>query len=286
MERKISWEEVFERSSVYDKKGVNIYGIPKGGMIIAGFLKYAEKTYNPTKADLFLDDLIDSGATRNKYRDMYPNIPFVALFDKQMENITDWLVFPWESDHPAIKEDTVQQNIVRILQYLGEDPNREGLKDTPNRIIRSWDEIFSGYKQNIEKLMTVFTETDGYDQMIVCKNIEIYSTCEHHMLPFSGKAHIAYIPNKKVIGISKLARLVDMFARRLQIQERIGQQVTDTLMKHLQPKGAACIIECTHLCMRCRGVNKQHSVMITSSMKGSFKENLNTREEFLQLIKE
>jgi len=176
------------------------------------------------------------------------------------------------------------KNIRFQLKCMGEDPDREGLLKTPDRVIRSWDELFSGYFEKPEDLMTTFN-SDGCDQVVILKNIEMYSMCEHHMLPFFGYAHVAYIPNKKVIGISKLARLLDVFARRLQIQERIGEQVTAALMKYLQPKGAACIIEATHMCMRMRGVNKQESVMSTSSLKGVFLKEASARQELFQLIK-
>jgi GTP cyclohydrolase IA len=178
------------------------------------------------------------------------------------------------------KEGTIRET----LKYLGEDPNREGLIDTPKRVVKSWGEIYSGYEKDPKDLLTTF-DSDGYDQIVVLKDIELYSMCEHHMLPFFGKAHVAYIPNGRVIGISKLARLVDLFARRLQIQERIGQQVTNALMEYLDPKGAACIIEATHMCMRMRGVAKQNSIMITSSMTGVFMTKPETRNELTQLIK-
>lgn len=177
-----------------------------------------------------------------------------------------------------------EELITQQLLLLGENPNREGLIDTPKRVIKSWNEIYSGYGKNPKDILTVF-DTDGYDQIVLLKDIELYSMCEHHMLPFFGKAHVAYLPDKKVIGISKLARLVDIYARRLQIQERIGEQVTTALMEYLQPKGAACIIEATHMCMRMRGVNKQNSVMITSSVKGIFLEDTGAKNEFLNLIK-
>ena len=170
-----------------------------------------------------------------------------------------------------------------ILRYIGEDPMRDGLLDTPRRVVHSWQEIYSGYGKDPKDLFTFF-ESGTYDQIVICKDIELYSMCEHHMLPFFGVAHVAYLPDKKLIGISKLARLVDMYARRLQIQERISEQVTDALMKYLQPKGAGCIIEATHLCMRMRGVGKQNSVMVTSSMKGEFL-NEGLKNELLKLIK-
>lgn len=174
-----------------------------------------------------------------------------------------------------------------IKQYLfeiGENPDRNGLIDTPKRIVKSWNELYSGYKKEPEDILTVFP-SEGYNQIVLLKDIELYSMCEHHMLPFFGKAHVAYIPDKKIIGISKLARLVEIYARRLQIQERIGNQVTAALMEHLQPLGAACIIEATHLCMRMRGVAKQNSVMTTSSLTGVFIKEKATREELLNLIK-
>ena len=156
---------------------------------------------------------------------------------------------------------------------------------TPERIVRSWNELFSGYKQDPEKIFTVFEDTEDYTGLVLLKDIEFHSFCEHHMQIFSGKAHIAYIPNGRVVGVSKLARLLDIYARRLQIQERIGQQVTNDLMKYLNPLGAACLIEASHNCMKARGINKQNSVMVTSSLAGIFLTEPKTREELMMLIK-
>lgn len=181
------------------------------------------------------------------------------------------------------KEDQIKEGIKAQLQYIGEDPNREGLLETPARIVRSWKEIFHGYEQNPADLLKTF-DSDGYDQIILLKDIEMYSMCEHHLLPFFGKAHVAYIPRDRVLGISKLARLVDVFARRMQIQERIGEQVTSALMKELNPLGAACIIEAVHMCMRMRGCSKQNSTMVTSSLKGVFLEKAEARSELMGLI--
>ncbi len=177
--------------------------------------------------------------------------------------------------------------IVQILRYLGEDETREGLRDTPSRVLRSWDQIFQGRLQNPKDVFKTFQEDDVVpkDQIILLKNIEFYSTCEHHMLPFTGMAHIAYIPHEKVAGVSKLARVLEIYARRLQIQERIGNQVTQCLMNHLDPKGSACVIESTHFCMTCRGVQKQQSKMVTSSLRGCFLENGRTRVELMSLIR-
>ncbi len=281
--RFISWEEFYKLLKPFDKKGNKIYGVPKGGMIAMGFLLQADTTIYPGAATIILDDLVDSGATRNYYIKKFPHIPFFTLIDKQKEKTKDWIVFPWEADHP-MGEDTVQQNIIRQLQYIGEDPEREGLKETPNRIVRSWSELYKGYNQNPADIMTTFA-ADTYDQIVLLKDIELYSMCEHHMLPFFGKAHVAYIPKKRVVGISKLARLVDIYARRLQIQERIGEQVTSALMNYLKPQGAACVIEAVHMCMRMRGVSKQKSIMGTSSLKGAFFTSTGARIELMGLIK-
>jgi GTP cyclohydrolase I len=172
-----------------------------------------------------------------------------------------------------------------LIESIGEDPGREGLKETPTRVTNSYDHILGGYKKDPKDLLTTFTECDGYDEIVLLKDIEIYSMCEHHMLPFFGKAHIGYLPGGCVIGVSKLARLLEIYSRRLQIQERIGQQVTDFLMDELKAEGAGCIIEATHLCMRMRGVEKQNSIMVTSSVRGAFKDNLSTRQEWMGLIK-
>ena len=291
--RYITWEEIFyQLNNIFFKsthiKGIKVYGVPKGGMIIAGFLKHENIEVTPfiEEAHVILDDLIDSGNTKKYYEKMYPDKSFLALFDKKELQTNDWFVFPWEAEHPG-KEDSIQENIVRQLEYIGEDPNREGLIDTPNRIVKAWGEIFAGYKQNPKEILTTF-DAGGYDQIILSKNIEIYSMCEHHMLPFFGKAHVAYIPNDRVIGISKLSRLVDIYARRLQIQERLGEQITSAIMTYLKPKAAACIIEAQHLCMMMRGISKQNSVMVTSSLKGVFLDDSEqgraSRNELMRLI--
>lgn len=281
----LSWKYIFDRLQEIDKSDAIVYGVPKGGMILCAFLRNAKVTEDPGKATIIIDDIVDSGTTMQKYKKEYKDISFWAVINKltEKEFKDKWIVFPWEKDHPN-KEDSIQENIVRQLQYIGEDVNREGLVDTPNRIVRMYDEIFSGYKTDISNLFTVF-DKDTYDQFILLKNCEMFSMCEHHMMPFFGKIHIAYIPNKKVVGISKLARLADYYCKRLQIQERIGEQVTSALMKYLDALGAACIIEASHLCMRMRGVSKQNSIMLTSSLKGVFLTKMSARQELLNLIK-
>lgn len=184
-------------------------------------------------------------------------------------------------------DDKAKAAIVEMLKYIGENPEREGLQDTPNRVVKSWGKLYGGYLQKPEDVLTTFEEDDviPHDQIILLKDIEFYSTCEHHLLPFVGKAHVAYIARDKVVGISKLARIVEIYARRLQVQERIGNQVTKALMEHLGAKASACIIESKHFCMTCRGVEKQNSVMVTSSLRGTFLEDGRTRQELMTLIR-
>ena len=177
------------------------------------------------------------------------------------------------------------QLIRELLRRIGEDPDREGLKKTPNRIIRSCKELFSGYHQRGEDVLVTQFHAEDYDEIVLLRDVEFYSTCEHHMLPFCGKAHVAYIPEGKIVGLSKLARLVDVFARRLQIQERLTQQIASELQRVLNPKGVAVMIEASHQCMSCRGVRKQSGKTITSCLVGAFKENLASRTEFLSLVK-
>ena len=285
---KISWADIFRRWEILKNKipkNSILYGVPNGGMLVLGHLLKNDKNYFLAKeavnADIIIDDIIDSGKTKNYYRSKFPSKPFYALIDKTTNDYNiGWIIFPWEKDHP--NKNSVTDAVIRQLQYIGEDVTREGLKDTPKRVVKSWDSLFDGYKINPDDVITTFKD-DCCDEMVLLKNIEFYSTCEHHLLPFYGKAHIAYIPNGQLIGISKLARILDIYAHRAQIQERIGEQVTSCLEKYLQPKGTACIIEAQHLCMQARGVQKQNSVMVTSSLTGVFHQN-EVKNELLKLI--
>jgi GTP cyclohydrolase IA len=175
--------------------------------------------------------------------------------------------------------------IRRMLVELGEDPSREGLRRTPERYEKALRFLTSGYRQDPEKLLNGAMFTVRYDEMVVLRDIELYSLCEHHLLPFFGKCHVAYIPNDKVVGLSKIARMVNMFARRLQIQERLTSQVAMAIQDRLSPQGVGVIIEARHLCMVMRGVEKQHSTATTSAMLGVFRENKQTRDEFLSLVR-
>jgi GTP cyclohydrolase I len=172
-----------------------------------------------------------------------------------------------------------------LLRWAGDDPDREGLLDTPARVARAYEEFFAGYsKDPVEILSTTFSEVEGYDEMVVLTNIRFESHCEHHMAPIIGKAHVAYLPDRRVVGISKLARLVDIYAKRLQIQEKMTVQIADTLQQVLLPKGVAVVIEASHGCMTTRGIHKPGTSLVTSRMLGAFRDDPSTRREFMSII--
>ena len=179
----------------------------------------------------------------------------------------------------------IEANVRRILEHMGEDPDREGLSKTPDRVARAFEYLTRGYQQDPKSVINsaLFTE-DDYSEMIVVKDIDFFSLCEHHILPFFGRANVAYIPNRRIVGISKIARLVDVYARRLQVQERLTTQVAHTVMEELKPQGVGVIITAEHLCMRMRGVEKQNSIVTTSATLGVFRTRQETREEFITLV--
>src|SRR6188472_3907817 len=179
----------------------------------------------------------------------------------------------------------MQELIRKLLMDLGEDPTREGLLDTPKRVEKAYRFLTSGYDANIDQVLNNALFTVDYSEMVIVKDIDFYSLCEHHLLPFFGKCHVAYIPSNKVIGLSKIPRLVDVFSRRLQVQERLTNQIADTIREKISPLGVAVVMEATHLCMSMRGVQKQNSFAVTSAMVGAFRSNARTRMEFLELIK-
>ena len=291
----LNWDDIEERASkvlaeiTCLSKAVRLYGVPRGGVYAAQAImsqllnagKPCRIVSTPHACDYIVDDIVDSGKTKKDHGRSHPHIPFLALVDKQKENLKDWVVFPWEIQNAQAGP---VDNVIRLIQYIGDDPNREGLKDTPERVLKSYKKLFGGYEQKIKDIITVFKD-GSCDEMVVLKDVEFYSTCEHHLLPFYGKAHIAYIPNGKILGISKLARILEMYSRRLQIQERICQQITEALDEHLEPLGSACILEAQHFCMTARGVEKQHSIMITSSLTGVFKSKPEARNEFMSMVK-
>ncbi len=187
------------------------------------------------------------------------------------------------ADRPS-REDA-EAAVRTLIRWAGDDPDREGLQDTPKRVVKSYEEFYEGYQQDPEEILRrTFEETEGYDEMVVLKDIEFHSHCEHHMVPITGKAYVAYLPDKRVVGISKLARVVEAYARRLQIQEKMTAQIANAINDVLKPRGVAVIVEAEHQCMTSRGVNKQGVAMVTSTMLGAFRDDPSTRREFLAIV--
>jgi GTP cyclohydrolase I len=275
-----------------------IFGIPRGGVPVALAVSSVVNTHTshesclvntPEEATDFVDDLIDSGETRDKYAKEFPSTPFHVLIDKSNPGspyFGQWIVFPWEGSLDGAQQDTVQDNIRRLLQYIGENSTREGLRDTPSRVVRAYDQWFSGYKQDPKELFKSFldgSEKHQGDEMVILRNVPVYSHCEHHMTPFFGVAHVGYIPQGKILGLSKMIRVVDCFARRLQVQERLTAQIADALDHHLSNRGVGVIIEARHLCMESRGVEAVGAKTTTSAMRGNLLLNQATRQEFIAL---
>ena len=270
----ISWQEIYNRvsylKSAYEPN-TKYYGVPRGGQIIAGMLGNAVDTVE--QADVIVDDLIDSGATQKQYKKY--NKPFAALIDKRQEYKGEWIVFPWENYNGNIED-----NVTRLLQYFGEDVTREGLQETPKRYVKFFKQFLTIPDWNF----TTFS-SEGYDEMIVQTNIPFYSLCEHHIAPFFGYGHIAYIPKDKIVGLSKLARTLDLFAHRLQNQERITTQVAEFLQDKLEAKGVAVSLSAKHMCMEMRGVKKHDTWTTTTKLIGAFKDSDEARLEFFNSIK-
>lgn len=268
--------------------GTRAYGIPRGG-VHALHLALAARpdltpVEDPARAAVLLDDIIDSGATAARYRQRY-GVRTLALVDKQGADrdwLGRWVTFPWE--RAGGEAAGPEENVRRLLEYVGEDPSREGLRETPARVLKAYREMFSGYKTDVAGLFKVF-EDGACDELVLLRDVSFTSVCEHHLLPFTGRAHVAYVPDGRVIGLSKLARIVDAYARRAQVQERLTVQVTKALDEHLRPKGSACVVQAHHACMSCRGVGKPGSTMVTSSLTGVFRENPAARSEFLSLLR-
>jgi len=266
---------------------VMLYGVPRGGIPAAYAVQSClhhrghpcEIVDSAQAAHYIIDDIVDSGATMDRHSEH--DLPFLALFTPA--NKPDgWLVFPWEQkDGESGAEDIP----IRLLQYLGEDPTRGGLKETPKRFLKAWDHYSSGYDQKPEDILKVFEDgAESYDEMVLVKDIPVYSHCEHHLAPFFGVAHVGYIPDGRIVGLSKLSRLVDIYARRLQVQERLTSQIANALEEHLKPLGVAVVVECRHLCMESRGIQRQGSATVTSAMRGAMREAHEARAEFLTLL--
>lgn len=304
----LSWEAVrallidLARKIAHDQVGtgqrssfVTVYGVPRGGTFVAMLLSqgafevdgknwYFGFADTPQTADYLVDDLIDSGATKERLEVEYGK-PLFALLDKRTmpADKRPWVVFPWEvRDGDKDTGDIVR----RMLQTIGEDTTREGLADTPARVAKAWAHWFSGYEvEDPSSILKAFEDgAEGCDEMVLQTNIPLFSHCEHHMAPIFGVAHVAYIPNGKVVGLSKVKRLVDVFARRLQVQERLTNQIADALSTGLEATGVGVVLDCRHFCMESRGIECQGIITTTSALRGTFKTEPDCRAEFMQLV--
>jgi len=266
-----------------------LYGVPRGGIPCAlaaasccGCKAADRLTYDVTH---IIDDIWDSGATERRYKALAPSVPFTALFDKRNDPWSGrWLVMPWELDENT-NDTSAHDAVTRLLQHIGEDPNRDGLKDTPARVISAWSEWASGYGKDPKAILKTFEEPRA-DEMIVVHNIPIVSKCEHHLSDIIGSAHVGYVPDKRIIGLSKIPRLVDVFARRLQVQERLTYQIADALMEGLRPLGVGVLIRASHGCMSTRGIHIHGSTTTTSAMRGVLLDKPEARAEFLALCRD
>lgn len=262
-----------------------VFAVPRGGVPAA--LAVAAHTPlelvdDPAQADLFIDDLIDSGSTMEHWCDQFPGKPFFVLIDKKTDEEFKgrWIVFPWEGD----AESGIEDNIRRLLQYVGDDPAREGLLETPHRVAKAWRHWCGGYGKDPKAILKVFEDgAEKHDQMVTVRDIPIYSHCEHHLAPIFGTVTISYIPNGRIVGLSKLSRLADMYARRLQVQERLTDQIADALFEHLEAKGVGVVIKARHMCMESRGICQQGHHTVTTALRGAMKDEPDTRAEFLRL---
>lgn len=270
-----------------------VYPVPRGGVPVAYALQNfmeIEIVDLPEQADIIIDDLVDSGATRDRFKHLtkrgVADNTFYALIDKTAleadHPYKGWIVFPWERSAESADE-SATDNVVRLLQFIGEDVKREGLQETPGRVIKAWREWASGYVMEPGEILKTF-EDGSADEMVIERRIPFFSHCEHHMAPFFGTVDIGYIPNGKIVGLSKMNRLVECFSRRLQVQERMGQQIADAMMEHLDARGVGVIVTGKHMCAMSRGVRHSGCDMVTSAMRGCFMEGL-PRQEFLALTR-
>lgn len=270
---------------------LRLYGVPRGGvpvaMGVAGRLR-AVMVQDPAKADLIIDDIYDSGVTAERYAKWFPNKPFLCLIDKRDPNWAgQWIVLPWEVKEGG-QDVSADDIVVRLLEFIGEDPHREGLQETPRRVLAGWKEWGAGYQVK-DPIAMLKSFEDGAEkcgnEMVIVHGIPVVSKCEHHLADIVGTAHVGYIPNGKIVGLSKLPRLVEVFSRRLQVQERLTNQIADTLVEGLDPKGVGVLIRASHACMSSRGVKIHGSVTTTSAVRGALLEKPEARAEFLELCK-
>ncbi len=268
-------------------KVTKVYGVPTGGCFVAQQLIARDDCFrmvgSAMEADLIVDDLVDSGRTMDQYKGAFVKAavyrkPWSPQVDATVATIDGWIKLPWETDHGP--EDAV----VRLLQYIGEDPRRDGLKDTPKRVLKAMREMTEGLREDPAQILERRFEL-GHDELVVLRDIPFNSICEHHLLGFTGTAAVAYVPNgSQVVGLSKLARLVLCFAKRPQVQERMAGQIVDSVMKHLEPAGAACVIKAGHSCLACRGAKLPGAQFVTSALRGVLKTDVSARAELMALI--
>lgn len=285
-----------EIKPVHADHAPKVYAIPCGGVPAAfaiGRHVHFDLVEQPKEADYIVDDLIESGGTMQRAMDAAIAAPAgrkfiggcptpVVLLDKRKpEWKGEWVVFPWEQT----AEKGVEDHFIRILQFIGEDTDREGLQETPARVAKAWQFWSKGYDEDPAEILKTFKDgSENVNEMVVVRGIPFYTHCEHHMAPFFGTATVAYIPQGKIVGLSKINRLVDCFARRLQVQERLTTQIAEAIMEHLQPKGVGVLLNARHLCMESRGVCQQGHSTTTSALRGVFVDQT-VRQEFLHLAK-
>lgn len=265
-----------------------VYAIPRGGVLAAyAIANFSALEFVPLEeADYIIDDIYDTGATMDQHltRAKVGAKP-ILLVDKREQFKDQWVVFPWEQDPITLTTEGIEENIKRILQFVGEDPSRGGLIETPARVSKAWREWTRGYTQDPKDILKMFDDgAENYDEMIVSKNISFVSHCEHHLAPFMGTVTVGYVPKDRIVGLSKINRLVDCFARRLQVQERMTTQIADAIEEHLKPLGVGVIVQARHLCIESRGINQPGSITTTSALKGALRDP-HARREFLSLAK-
>lgn len=286
-----TWKEVDNEAqriaNTWRGRAHTVYGVPQGGaplaVMVANYLGgRVVETAQLGLATLVVDDLIDSGATIERYfKDFMCDAAFrkphsPKHFAPNARTIDEWISFPWEKNDGAPTD-----GVVRLLEYIGENPTRQGLVDTPRRVVKAMQEMTAGYAVDVGKLLAVSFDVD-YDQLVVVRNIPFSSLCEHHMLPFTGTATVGYLPSTRIVGLSKLARLVHAYAKRLQVQERMTQQIADAMQTHIMPQGCGVVLRGNHSCMQCRGIETQGE-MVTSALHGTLRVDPMQRQEFLAL---
>lgn len=271
---------------------LRVYPVPRGGVPVAlaiGALIPITLTEDAATCDIIVDDLIDSGATRDRLTRVGAvgqGKPFFALIDKPAlapdHWLNTWIVFPWETTIEG-NDESATDIVVRLLERIGEEPTRGGLLETPKRVLKAWDEWAAGYAMDPADILKTF-EDGATDEMVVERGIPFFSHCEHHMAPFFGTVDIGYVPNGKIVGLSKMNRLVECFARRLQVQERLTGQIADAMMEHLDAKGVGVVVKAQHMCVMSRGIRHAGCDTVTSAMRGVFMEGI-PRAEFMALTR-